>query len=496
MMRLVASLFLMLVFAAALPLALPGTIRGESAAGDDLHKHIAKLGGKIERNQWQKEFTRYNVSLRGLKISDADLAPLAKSQEIETLDLALTPITDAAIEHINAMAALNGLDFTGTKITDLALAKLRIARKLYQIDLGNTLVTAKGVQDLVQKCQDLTVGEVAVGDKSQYRVNTEYRRGLPSRKTLMVGDTHYGFQFTKTASPPVVAGDDPTRTTDLSRFATTYYHRAGPVGQVMSKFAWFGGAQDGTEGRSDARVPASIVGMLTPVECFPIGALSTAWSEPAIGVVRITAGTHAAYVHPYQHLHVYNSTPELTHFSVPPKDQPRQFDFIHDARQRGACVQVVDGDERTQLAKKGPKNFYAAVFVEITVTDLRDINIRLFTKEAIAEMMASLAPGGLLCFHTSHRYHNMVPPLVDAAQSLGLAWKMGQDAPDAENTTGLARYTHFSSQWVMIARQPADLARLQNTPSITWSVPPSTGKYLWRDAEKIDLEPLRRQKGK
>jgi hypothetical protein len=282
---------------------------------------------------------------------------------------------------------------------------------------------------------------------------------------------------------------------DLSRLATTYYHRDGPFGQVQGKFDWFGGASGRPEGRSDARLPAALVAMMAPAEGFPASSLVTLWSEPAFGVVRITAGTHAAYARPYQHVHIYNSTPELTQLSVSANGQPSQFNFIRDALERGAVVQVIGENERTTLAKRGPKNFYSALFVEITVTDLRDINTRLFTKEAMEEMMASLTASGVLCFHVSHRYHDMVPPLVDAAKSLGLAWKMGHDMPDHKAASELAR-AHFSSQWVMIARRPADLDHLTDTASLKWTVPASTGNYLWRDGAKIDLEPLRRNKGK
>ena len=132
----------------------------------------------------------------------------------------------------------------------------------------------------------------------------------------MIGDTFYGFQFAKNA--PLEKGQEQNDVPENpSRVATTYYHRDGPVGQVLGKFDWFPGTKGGLESRSDARLPASLVGMVAPVGTFSLNGLPTLWSEPAIGVIRINAGTHAAYSRPFQQIHFYNNTSELTAFSLP-----------------------------------------------------------------------------------------------------------------------------------------------------------------------------------
>src|SRR5262249_15500273 len=156
---------------------------------------------------------------------------------------------------------------------------------------------------------------------------------------------------------------------------------------------------------------------------LPTGALVGLWSEPAIGVVRLNVGTHAAYGRPFQHMLFYDSTPEIKVLSLPPDGQPVYFGFVRDARERGCCANVLDGPERPTLGKKGPKKFYSALFVEITRNDLRDINTDLMTREALAEMMDTLTETGVLCFHTSHRYYDFTLPILDAAKSLQLAWK-------------------------------------------------------------------------
>jgi hypothetical protein len=214
-------------------------------------------------------------------------------------------------------------------------------------------------------------------------------------------------------------------------------------------------------------------------------------------VVRAGAGggaaqvaTHAAYGRPFQQIHFYSSSPELKEFSLPRAGRPRYFGYIHDAQERGTRVAIVEGPERRSLAR-APRSYYSALFVDITRNDLRDINTDLLTKEAVADMMASLTETGVLCFHTSHRYHDLVPPIIDAAASLRLSWKLGKDGYYEGGDAG-----HFSSEWVMIARKPAYLQHLNNVQTkeqnLHWDTPPSTGRHLWRDGQEHDLIPLAR----
>jgi hypothetical protein len=305
----------------------------------------------------------------------------------------------------------------------------------------------------------------------------EFREGERQFNYLMINDTYYGrYNVGKLFD---------------RREATTYYHRLGPVGQVMGKLEWFT-PPSVLDYPSDVRMPASLVGMLASHGQLPAGALVDLWSEPPLAVVRLNVGTHAAYGRPYQHIHFYNSSPELTKMSMPGPGQPVHFGFIRDALERGCRIAVFDGPERSTLAKQAPRNFYRAMFLDMTVNDLRDINTALMTREALADMMECLTDDGVACFHTSHRYHDLVPPIVDAAASLKLAWKQVNDVGDRDRRM----WAHFGSEWVMVARKAADLRHLTSVKSderkIDWSVPPSTGKHVWRDGETPNLKALAR----
>jgi hypothetical protein len=444
---------------------------------------VLKLGGQFKRSPSGKDKLLW-VDLKGTKTTDADLAALGDLPGVYDLDLSFTGITDKAIARLARCKELRGLNLAGTKVTDAAIADLRKIPDLHTINLGATAVTPDGIARLVEG-RSCDVCPVALGDKAHFRVFQEFRLGELQYNYLMINDTYYGRYY---VGPFAELPD--AKPEDHRRLATTYYHRDGPVGAVISKLEWFtpAGLLDYP---SDARLPASLAGLFAASD--PRVALTAHCSEPAIGVVRLNVGTEAAYGRPFQQVHFYNSTPELKEFIAPKAGHPVYFGFVPDAQKRGCNVQIIDGPERQSFAKKSPRDYYSALFVDVTRNDLRDINTDLFTRESVADMMASMTETGVLCFHTSHRYHNLVPPLVDAAASLKLSWKVGKDFNFEKGRSG-----HFSSEWVMIARKPAYLEHLTDVNTkdrrIEWTTPKSSGRHVWHDGQEHDLEPLARQK--
>jgi uncharacterized protein YjbI with pentapeptide repeats len=461
-----------------------------SSGGMDLARIVRKLGGTAKRVDWPKDSVAYSVDLRGAKITDADLAALSLIHGMAHLDLSFTGITDKGIANLAGYSKLQSMNLTGAKVTDAAIGDLLRIKDLNNVVVAQTEITDEAVARLIGKKPYFTVCKTALGDKARFRVFQEYRQGQLQFNYLMINDTYYG-RYNLGKLQGFGEADD----RDRRREATTYYHRLGPVGQVMSKLEWFTPASV-LDYPSDARMPASLVGLLAPSGTLPASALVDVWSEPPLAVVRLNAGTHAAYGRPFQHIHFYNSSPELTTFSLPEQGQPALFGFIRDGLERGCNIRVFDGPERTTIAKNGPKRFYRVLFVDLTRNDLRDINTALLTKEALADMMDCLTEKGIVCFHTSHRYHNLVPAIADAAGSLKLACKHVNDLGDRKQRT----WSHFGSEWVMVARTAADLRHLTSVKtderSIDWAVPASTGKHLWRDGEAPNLDALARPAGK
>ncbi len=100
-------------------------------------------------------------------------------------------------------------------------------------------------------------------------------------------------------------------------------------------------------------------------------------------------------------------------------------------------------------------------------------------------MMDTIAPGGILCFHVSNKTYDLVPIVVDAANANGLKWKRGFDKG---NLNG--HEEHWSSEWVMVARDADDLKFLWDTSTVTWSIPQATGRHIWKDGGLHDLGPV------
>jgi hypothetical protein len=291
---------------------------------------------------------------------------------------------------------------------------------------------------------------------------------------------------------------------DFSRMATTYYHRDGPFGQVMERFNWFPGPKNTYW--ADSRLTASLVGMgAAPLYpgLVPADQLVTLWSEPPIAVVTMYAGTGASYARPWQYLDFYESNPNIVQLSMPKKGQPH-FPYIRDAEQRGAFVRVFPGEERKSLENSGPDQFYHTVVLEICPRDeLEDLSVNLLTKEGMALLFQKMAPEGILCIHTSNRYINVVPVITDVADSLGFASVVGRDmAPDED-------YHHFTTQWVMVARDRRYLARLPEPENYLervredykrkgyyfgnepfWHTERPTGAHVWTDNSVHSLRDL------
>lgn len=458
---------------------------GKGLGGTELAETVRQLGGTAKRLDWPKDRIAFVVDLSGTKTTDADLAALSLVSGMSDLDLSFTLVTDKGIAHLAGYQKLNTLRLIGTKVTNAAIESLQRIPDLDHLHVAQTAMTHAEVVKLAGKKSLFTLSTTAAGDQGRFRVIHEFRQGEPLFNYLMINDTYYGRYYLGKVP------DDKEEMRDRRREATTYYHRLGPVGHVMERLEWFKPPTP-LDHPSDVRLPASLVALSAPTSLLPYSTLVQLWSEPPLAVVRLNVGTHAAYGRPYQSIHFYNSSPELTTFSLPPKGEPVHFGFIRDARERGCDVRIIDGPERAAIAAKTPKNFYRAWFVDVTRNDLRDINTSLLTKESLADMMDTTAPDGILCFHVSHRYHDLVAPVVDAAASLQFAWKVGNDLVQGRSRID----SHFGSEWIMVARRPEHLEHLKSTKTdeyrLDWSIPASTGKHLWRDGQPHNLNSLLR----
>ncbi len=332
-------------------------------------------------------------------------------------------------------------------------------------------------------------------------VREEVKRSDPvtSYKYLMCAGVHWGLQY----DPPLPGNPD------LTRLPTTYYSRKGPAGRMMKRFDWFPNEKNSNTFWADARMPVSLVGFgANPLSMTPLPTtqLVGLWSEPPVATLGIGPGTLAAYLHPYQTLDIYEPDKLVVRLSRPKKGK-RYFTYLHDARKRGANVRIFVGNERKTLTKRGPERFYHAMFVELCQRNwYQGLKVETLTKEGMAKLFESMAERGVVCYHTSHRYIDNPPVVVDVAKSLGYATRTALDsAPEY----GAYDYAHFQSEWVFVARRPEyfrdikapenyaqkvrETDRRRGLPRIAsresfWQKTRVTGRHAWTDesAHKLD----------
>jgi SAM-dependent methyltransferase len=212
---------------------------------------------------------------------------------------------------------------------------------------------------------------------------------------------------------------------------SSYYHVTSPIGQVFA-------------------APAPVLR-----------------SRPPLAVVGLGVGSLACYGLPGQEVTFYEIDPAIERLA---RDD-RYFTYLRDAR---AECRVVLGDARLSLAE-APNGHYGLIVVDAFSGDA--IPVHLLTHEAIEIYVKKLAPGGVLAFHISNRYVNLVPVLANLATASALvAWEQS-DSTVSEEEDAAGKLT---SQWVILARSEDDFGPL--IEDVRWQVlTPVPELPLWTD---------------
>lgn len=217
------------------------------------------------------------------------------------------------------------------------------------------------------------------------------------------------------------------------RIPLGYYHNSGPIGQVFETFG------------------------ATPL-------------FDRVGLVGLGSGALAAYGRPGQEMTFHEIDPAIVRIA----ENPNYFTYLSDSR---ATHRIILGDGRLTLAQV-PDAHYGLIVLDAFSSD--SIPIHLITREAIALYLTKLAPHGLLAFHISNHFLDLAPVLSRNADALGLAMLWRKDEFDAKTEKVMDDQGIYSSNWVLLARDPADFGTLPNDKK--WLRAKSTPDApLWTD---------------
>jgi hypothetical protein len=212
---------------------------------------------------------------------------------------------------------------------------------------------------------------------------------------LMHGTTNHGAQSI-----------DPAK----RREPVTYYHRAGPIGDVFRSFPPIPGRK--------------------------------------VAVIGLGAGGLAAYAGAGEEWTFYEIDPDIARVA----GDTSYFTYLRDTPAR---VRVVLGDGRLSLAE-APDHYYDIIVVDAFSSDA--IPTHLVTLEALSVYRSKLAEPGVIAWHLSNRYLDLEPVL---ARFIREARVSGLIRTDIDRTPELES-NGYPTVWAAIASNPSQLGALRN----------------------------------
>lgn len=183
--------------------------------------------------------------------------------------------------------------------------------------------------------------------------------------------------------------------------------------------------------------------------------------SPAVAVVGLGPGAISAYARPKEKWDLYEIDPAVARIA----QDKNLFTYLHDSP---AEKRIILGDARMTMAA-APDHGYKAIIIDAFGSDA--VPVHLLTREAVALYLSKLTPDGLLIFHVSNAYLDLLQPVGDLGRSHGLAVIAAQDPGGSSD--GIPRPR---SRWVLMSRNAKALAEL---------APPSMDKTpkgrVWTD---------------
>lgn len=215
----------------------------------------------------------------------------------------------------------------------------------------------------------------------------------------------------------------------------SYYTPDSSIGRIIVKLF---GAVSEDEPIAPARAPNTPA---VPDDKTPV--------YPNFAVVGLGTGTLAAYAHSGQVVDLYEINPTVVKLAT----DPFYFTYLYSAYRRGVRLNFKVGDARIMM-KEAPQNGYGLIVLDAFSSDT--IPFHLMTREALELYRQKLVPGGVIAYHCSSKYYDIVPAV----------WNLLTDA----KMHGLVCYGDFSkpsdqtragSLWVFASDDKEKIAALK-----------------------------------
>ena len=159
-----------------------------------------------------------------------------------------------------------------------------------------------------------------------------------------------------------------------------------------------------------------------------------------VGVIGLGTGTIAAYGRPGDVYRFYDIDPRVVQLAR------HEFTFLGDSP---AKVEIALGDARLTLEREPPQNF-DVLAVDAFSSDA--IPVHLITREALGIYLKHMKRDGIVAFHVSNRFLDLIPVVARIAKEQGAHAVLVNDDPDDEDESLRSR-----SDWVLVSRDPAAL---------------------------------------
>jgi len=167
--------------------------------------------------------------------------------------------------------------------------------------------------------------------------------------------------------------------------------------------------------------------------------------DARIGVIGMGAGTMAAFAEPGHYYRIYEINPEAIHIAQ------NYFTYLKDCKGKH---DIVLGDARLSMEREEPNNF-DVICLDAFSGDA--VPAHLLTDEAFEIYEKHLKPDGVLVFHVTNSYLNLVPVVEGLAEKHGYQWTRFYIPRDSEKLRFRTDYMLISKNEEFLKQHPSEV---------------------------------------